>query len=84
MLRFKCFDTAAITISGIELAEKIKKVQFKIGRLPIGSATAPEFWTLLASRSSIKPTCVSERSQPRIFTRTLFNQVLVFYVLFEK
>ena len=33
MLGFKRFDTATITISGIELAEKIKKAQFKIGRL---------------------------------------------------
>ena len=49
MLGFKRFDTAAITIRGIELAEKIKKVQFKLGKLPIGSAIAPEFWTLLAS-----------------------------------
>jgi transposase-like protein len=32
MLGFKRFDTATITISGIELAEKIKKSQFKIGR----------------------------------------------------
>ena len=31
MLGFKRFDTATITISGIELAEKIKKAQFKIG-----------------------------------------------------
>jgi len=32
MLGFKRFDTATITISGIELAEKIKKAQFKIGK----------------------------------------------------
>src|SRR6266446_6009478 len=31
MLGFKRFDKATITISGIELAEKIKKGQFKIG-----------------------------------------------------
>ncbi len=49
MLGFKRFETAAITIRGIELAEKIKKVQFKVGKLPIGSTIAPEFWTLLAS-----------------------------------
>ena len=49
MLGFKRFDTAVITIRDIELAEKIKKVQFKVGKLPIGSATAPEFWTLLTS-----------------------------------
>src|SRR5205085_2478793 len=32
MLGFKRFDNAAITISGIELAEKIKKGQFKTGK----------------------------------------------------
>ena len=47
MLGFKRFETAAITISGIELAEKIKKAQFKVGRLSIDSATAPEFWNIL-------------------------------------
>src|ERR1700758_434088 len=49
MLGFKRFDMAAITISGIELAEKIKKVQFKVGKLPIDSAIAAEFWALLAA-----------------------------------
>jgi transposase-like protein len=44
MLGFKRFDTAAITISGIELAEKIKKAQFKIGKLSRRSATAPKIW----------------------------------------
>jgi hypothetical protein len=32
MLGFKRFDHAAITISGIELAEQIKKGQFKTGK----------------------------------------------------
>jgi hypothetical protein len=31
MLGFKRFDNAVVTISGIELAEKIKKGQFKTG-----------------------------------------------------
>ena len=47
MIGFKQFDTAAITISGIELAEKIKKGQFQIGKLPISSATAPVVWAAL-------------------------------------
>jgi transposase-like protein len=47
MLGFKRFDTAAITISGIELAEKIKKGQFQIGKLCISSATAPVVWAAL-------------------------------------
>jgi transposase-like protein len=44
MLGFKRFDTATITISGIELAEKIKKAQFKIGKLARRSGTAPTIW----------------------------------------
>ena len=47
MLGFKRFDMAAITISGIELAEKIKKAQFQIGKLPIRFATAPAAWAAL-------------------------------------
>ena len=31
-MRLKSFETAAIVISGIETAEKIKKGQFKIGK----------------------------------------------------
>ena len=44
MLGFKRFDTATVTISGIELAEKIKKAQFKIGKLTSRSATMPSIW----------------------------------------
>jgi transposase-like protein len=36
MLGFKRFDHAAVTISGIELAEKIKKGQFKTGVQGVG------------------------------------------------
>jgi len=44
MLGLKSFRTAARVISGIELAEKIKKGQFKIGKLGGRSATMPEIW----------------------------------------
>ena len=44
MLGFKRFDTPAVTISGIELAEKIKQDQFKIGKLAGRPKTAPEIW----------------------------------------
>ena len=37
-------ETAAITISGIELAEKIRKQQFKIGNLPDRPVSAPDIW----------------------------------------
>ena len=45
MLGFKRFDTAAITITGIELAEKIRKQQFKIGNLPGRPVSVPGIWT---------------------------------------
>jgi transposase-like protein len=44
MLGFKRFANAAVVIAGIELAEKIKKDQFKIGKLGGAAATAPEIW----------------------------------------
>jgi len=44
MLGFKRFDNAAATISGIELAEKIKKGQFKTGKLGGCRATMSELW----------------------------------------
>ena len=44
MLGFKRFDNAAITIGGIELAEKIKKGQFKTGKLGGRKATMSELW----------------------------------------
>jgi hypothetical protein len=42
MLGFKRFDTAAITICGIQLTAKIRKQQFKIGKLPGRPKTPPE------------------------------------------
>jgi transposase-like protein len=42
MLGFKWFDSAAVTISGIELVQKIQKHQFKTGTLDGRSATMPE------------------------------------------
>ena len=44
MLGLKSFRTAAVVIGGIELAEKIKKGQFKIGKLGSTKATMPEIW----------------------------------------
>jgi transposase-like protein len=43
MLGFKRFDNV-VTISGIELAEKIKKGQFKTGKLGGAEATMSELW----------------------------------------
>ena len=45
MLGFKRFDNAAVTISGIELAEKIKKGQFKTGKFGSRNASMSELWS---------------------------------------
>jgi transposase-like protein len=44
MLEMKRFATAAVVIVGVELAEKIKKGQFKIGKLGGTTARMPEIW----------------------------------------
>ena len=44
MLGLKSFETAARVIGGIELAEKIKKGQFKIGNLGGRRAMPQEIW----------------------------------------
>jgi hypothetical protein len=44
MLGFEQLETAAITITGIELAEKLRKQQFKIGFLPGRPVSAPDIW----------------------------------------
>src|SRR6516165_7631170 len=44
MLGFQRFDHAAVTISGIELAEQIKKGQFKTGKLGNRKSTMSELW----------------------------------------
>jgi hypothetical protein len=50
-LGFQRFDYAALTISGIELVQKIQKEQFKTGKLDGRSATVPQLRTpVLAAR----------------------------------
>jgi transposase-like protein len=44
MVGLKSFEAAVVTVSGIELAEKIRKRQFKTGKLGGPTATAPEIW----------------------------------------
>ena len=44
MLGFKRFETAAVTIRGIELAAKIKKQQFNLKAVTGKTNTAPEIW----------------------------------------
>ncbi len=45
MLGFKRFGNAVVTISGIELAEKLKKGQFKTCKLGGGKASMSELWS---------------------------------------
>ena len=44
MLGLKSFQTAAVVKGGIELAEKIKKAQFKLGKLGGTRADMTEIW----------------------------------------
>jgi hypothetical protein len=47
MLGFKRFETAAVTIRGIELAEQIKKGQFQVRELTGKPVTIPEVWLVI-------------------------------------
>jgi hypothetical protein len=44
LVGFKRFETAAVAIRGIELAEKIKKHQFDLKPFTRNATTAPEMW----------------------------------------
>ena len=44
MLGLKSFRTAEVLISGIELAEKIKKKQFHMSKVGVLTATIPDIW----------------------------------------
>ena len=44
MLGLKRFQRASITIAGIELMHRIRKCQFKLGKLCIKDNRAPEIW----------------------------------------
>jgi hypothetical protein len=56
MLGFERFETAAVTVRGIELAAKIKKDQFNLRPLTGKPATAPELWAaVLAAYSRRRP-----------------------------
>jgi hypothetical protein len=75
MLGLKSFRTAAVVISGIELAEAIKKGQFKIGKLCGPTATMPEIWRGPWLRKQTTPDRRGRHdrlpSQSEICTRTI-------------
>jgi hypothetical protein len=52
MRGLQSFRSAAVVIRGIELAEKIQRGQFQIGKLGGATATMPEIWRA-------RPGCVS-------------------------
>ena len=72
MLGLKSFQTAAVLIGGIELAEKIKKGQFKLGKLggrtaTIGACTGPASqWAAMAEHFQ----------RPGWFTKNVFNRLV--------
>ena len=49
MLGFKRFETAAVTIQGIELAERIKKQQFNLKPLTGRATSTPDIWAAVLS-----------------------------------
>jgi transposase-like protein len=44
MLGLKRFRSASITVAGIELVHRIRKGQFKLGKVRVNGKTAPEIW----------------------------------------
>jgi len=44
MLGLKRFRSASVAIAGIELIHRVRKGQFKLGKLRIKANTAPEIW----------------------------------------
>lgn len=49
MLSFKRFRSAATTLSGIELAHRIRKGQFDLSKLDLKGAAAPAVWNSVLS-----------------------------------
>ncbi|MCP3728109.1 IS6 family transposase [Paraburkholderia sp. CNPSo 3272] len=49
MLGFKRFRSAAITLSGIELMQRIRKAQFNLAKLGLKNCAAPAVWNAVLS-----------------------------------
>jgi transposase-like protein len=49
MLGFKLFDSAAVTIAGVELLHRIRKGQFNLRRLRLQGQAAPAIWNAVLS-----------------------------------
>jgi transposase-like protein len=44
MLGFKNFNSAAITLAGVEVLHRIRKAQFALSRLQLKDQAAPAIW----------------------------------------
>ena len=62
MLGFQRFDNAAVTNSGIELAEKIKKGQFKTGKFGNRKSTVSELWNAALAAWPLPPLTAAKPS----------------------
>jgi hypothetical protein len=74
MLGFKRFDTAAVTIRGIELAEKIKKGQFNLEKLAGKPVTIPAIWTAVLAASSLE----NHLRRQIIHLTVIYTRVVIF------
>ena len=71
MLGFKRFETAAVTIRGIELAAKIKKQQFNLKPLTRKATTAPELWAAVLAALNLQSLLARQKhTRKEICTRT--------------
>jgi hypothetical protein len=64
MLGLKSHRTAAVVIGGIELAEKIKKDQFKIGKLGGRTARMPEIGQSRPCRIKSESPSIEKKTDP--------------------
>ena len=62
MLGFKRFETAAVAIRGIELAEKIKKGQFQVSGLTGKPMTMPNLWAVALAAYNAGPRVAGSES----------------------
>ena len=63
MLGFKGFGSAAITIAGIEMMQRIRKGQFELARLGVQGQAAPAVWIVRDVDKTSRYTC-DGRSSP--------------------
>ncbi len=70
MLGFKRFHTATVTISGIELAAKIKKHQFKLGKPPGRPKTIRRFGEPWPPSNHERAIFDARYRSPHVCTRT--------------